>query len=161
MASAAPTSIPLLLDNLDRAYRGRSWHGTALRGTLRGLTVDTALWRPGPDRNSIWDLLLHAAYWKYVVRRKLTGEQRGNFARPGSNFPPAAKPPTAAALRADINLLDDEHARLRTAVAALPERVLTGKRGSWRVVDYVLGAAAHDLYHAGQINLLKRLREGR
>ncbi len=161
MATAAPTSIPLLLDNLDRAYRGRSWHGTALRGTLRGLTVDAALWRPGPDRNSIWDLLLHAAYWKYVVRRKLTGEQRGNFARPGSNFPPVAKPPTAAALRADIILLDDEHARLRAAVAALPERGLTGKRGSWRVVDYVLGAAAHDLYHAGQINLLKRLRDGR
>jgi hypothetical protein len=36
---------------------------------------------------------------------------------------------------------------------------LTEKRGSWRVVDYVTGAAAHDLYHAGQINLVKRLQE--
>lgn len=161
MASASPTSVPLLLDNLDRAYRGRSWHGTALRGTLRGLTVDAALWRPAPDRNCVWDLLLHAAYWKYVVRRKLTGEGRGKFARSGSNFPPPAKPPTAAALRADIDLLDDEHRRLRAAVATLPERCLAGRRGSWRVVDYVLGAAAHDLYHAGQINLIKRLRDGR
>lgn len=161
MTTTSTTSIPLLLDNLDRAYRGRSWHGTSLRGTLRGLTVEAALWRPGPERNNTWDLLLHAAYWKYVVRRKLTGARRGDFPRPGSNFPSPAKPPTAAALRGDIDLLDEEHARLRAAVAALPERSLTGRRGSWRLVDYVLGAAAHDLYHAGQINLLKRLREGR
>ena len=53
--------LTLLVDNLDRAYRGRSWHGTALRGTLRGLSPAVALWRPAPDRNSIWDLLLHAA----------------------------------------------------------------------------------------------------
>lgn len=161
MARAVAPLVPLLLDNLDRAYRGRSWHGTALRGTLRGITVDTALWRPGPGRNCIWDLLLHAAYWKYVVRRKLTGEPRGAFAREGSNFPECTKPADARALRADMQLLDAEHQRLRDAVAGLLEAELRRKRGAWRLQEFVLGAAAHDLYHAGQINLIKRLHSRR
>jgi len=149
-----------LLDNLDRAFRGPSWHGTSLRGTLRGLTPDVANWRPGRGRNSVWDLLLHAAYWKYVVRRRLTGEQRGSFPRDGANFPSPPATADAGGLRADLALLDEQHELLRAAVAAIAPASLATKRGSWRVVDYAMGAAAHDLYHAGQINLVKRLRGG-
>jgi hypothetical protein len=156
-ASADPR-IALLADNLDRAYAGRSWHGTSLRGTLRGLTPDVALWRPAPGRNSVWQYLLHAAYWKYVIRRKLTGAARASFPRVGANFPDVPAAADTAALKADLRLLDDQHALLRDAVLALDAGQLERKRGSWRTVDYVLGAAAHDLYHAGQINLVKRLR---
>lgn len=148
----------LLVDNLDRAYQGRSWHGTALKGTLRGVTPEQALWRPGPGRNCVWDLLLHAAYWKYVVRRKLTGDARGSFPRAGANFPRLPEPADASAWRQDLLLLEEQHGQLRQAVLALDPDRLEHKRGSWRTVDYALGAAAHDLYHAGQINLLKRLR---
>ena len=148
----------LLLDNLDRAYRGPSWHGTSLRGTLRGLTPAAASWRPGPERNSVWDLLLHAAYWKYVVRRRLTGDVRGSFPRDGANFPAPPARADASGLRADIALLDEQHELLRGAGAAIPPASLGARLGSWRTVDYVMGAAAHDLYHAGQINLVKRLR---
>jgi hypothetical protein len=150
--------VALLVDNLDRAYRGRSWHGTALRGTLRGLTPGRALWQPGPDRNSIWSLLLHAAYWKYVVRRKLESSARAAFPREGANFPALPERPDASAWKRDLALLDEQHALLRDAVLALDPAQLPRRRGSWRVVEYVLGAAAHDLYHAGQINLLKRLQ---
>lgn len=155
---AVDPRIELLVDNLDRAYRGRSWHGTALRGTLRGVTSAAATWRPAPDRNSVWDLLLHAAYWKYVVRRRLTGGAIGSFPRAGANFPALPQPANSRALRADCELLDEQHALLRAAVLALDARRLHARVGSWRVVEIVLGAAAHDLYHAGQINLLKRLR---
>ena len=152
--------VDVLVDNLDRAYRGRSWHGTSLRGTLRGLLPDVALWRPAAGRNRVWDYLLHAAYWKYVVRKKLAPASE-KFPRPGSNFPKLPEPPDAAALAQDLVLLDEQHELLRAAVTALRPAVLTEKRGSWRVVDYVMGAAAHDLYHAGQINLVKRLQEER
>lgn len=150
--------IALLVDQLDRAYRGPSWHGTSLRGTLRGVNFECALWQPASGRNSIWRLVLHAAYWKYVVRRKLTGEARGSFPRKGSDFP--SLPPTTdlATWKADQQLLDDQHAELRATVEQLAGAGLVHKRGQWRLVDYVSGAAAHDLYHAGQINLLKRLR---
>lgn len=158
--SAPDPRLTLLVDNLDRAYRGRSWHGTALRGTLRGLTPAAAVWRPAPKRNSAWQYLLHAAYWKYVVRRKLTGEARATFPRAGANFPALPVPADAAAWKIDMRLLDEQHELLRTAVLHLDPDELEGKRGSWRTVDYVLGAAAHDLYHAGQISLVKRLYEG-
>ncbi len=160
-APAGDPRLALLVDNLDRAYRGRSWHGTALRGTLRGLTPDAARWRPGAERKSVWEYLLHAAYWKYVVRRKLTGEARASFPRSGANFPSLPPDTNAASLRADVALLEEQHELLRAAVLGLDPTGLERKLGSWRTVDYVLGAAAHDLYHAGQINLVKRLWEER
>lgn len=150
-----------LLDHLDRAYRGPSWHGTALRGTLRGVTPELALWKPGPDRNSIWSLLLHAAYWKYSVRRRLRRDGRGSFPRGPANFPALPSPADAGAWKRDLALLADQHRLLREAVAGLDPAGLQRKQGSWRTIDYVLGAASHDLYHAGQINLLKRLRDGK
>lgn len=156
-----PAVVPLvaqLLDQLDRAFRGPSWHGTSLRGTLRGMGPAEALWRPAPRRLCAWDLVLHAAYWKYVVRRKLAGGARGAFPRQGANFPRLPAKPDAAAWRADQALLDEQHELLRSAAAALAPDGLATRRGSWRTVDLVHGAAAHDLYHAGQINLLKRLR---
>ncbi|HEX5053444.1 MAG TPA: DinB family protein [Planctomycetota bacterium] len=156
-AGTTDPRILLLVDNLDRAYRGPSWHGTALRGTLRGVTPAQALWRPAGARNAIWDLLLHAAYWKYAIRRRLAGEARGAFPRSGANFPVRSGADDAAALRSDLKLLDEQHALLRAVVLALPPGGLEDRLGAWRTVDYAMGAAAHDLYHAGQINLLKRL----
>lgn len=149
--------IELLVDNLDRAYRGPSWHGTSLRGTLRGMTAEHAQKRPAPERNSIWELVLHAAYWKYVVRRKLSGDARGSFPREGSNFPSLPETRNAAAWKADLKLLDSEHEALKQAVAELTPARLDAAQGTWRTLDLVLGAAAHDLHHAGQINLIKRL----
>jgi DinB superfamily len=62
-----------LLANLDQAYDKRSWHGTNLRGSIRGLTAQKATWRPRRGRHNIWELVVHAAYWKYVVCRRLAG----------------------------------------------------------------------------------------
>ena len=63
----------------------------------------------------------------------------------------------AASWKADLQLLDEQHAALREAALRLDPAALLAQRGAWRTIDYVSGAAAHDLYHAGQINLLKRL----
>src|SRR5262245_15169856 len=69
----------LLLRMLDEAYKTRTWHGPNLRQSLRGISARQAAWRPGPRRHNIWEETLHAAYWKYVVRRRITGEKRGAF----------------------------------------------------------------------------------
>ncbi|HEX6433553.1 MAG TPA: hypothetical protein VFZ87_04905, partial [Gemmatimonadales bacterium] len=60
--------VAMLLEITDQAFDRKSWHGTTLRGALRGLMPEEALWRPGPERHNIWELTLHAAYWKYAVR---------------------------------------------------------------------------------------------
>src|SRR5512139_2602653 len=76
----------MLLDGLDEAFDRRSWHGTNLRGSLRGLPASAAAWRPGPRRHNIWEIAVHAAYWKYTIWRKLEGAARGSFPFAGSNW---------------------------------------------------------------------------
>ena len=148
--------IDLLLANLDEAYERRGWHGTNLRGALRGLSAEDVVWRPGKGRHNIWELTLHAAYWKYAVRRKLTGAKRGSFPAKGSNWFASPAKADDAAWREIVALLDREHRALREAVAALDEAVLRDPKK----LRIVRGAAAHDLYHTGQIQLVKRLRRG-
>jgi len=149
--------ISILLDLLDQAYDHKSWHGTNLRGSILGLTVPAALWRPGKGRHNIWEIVVHAGYWKYAVRRRLTGEKRGSFPQKGSNWFGRSG---SDDLKTDIRLLADEHARLRAAVAGLDpgrlDRPIPGSRLTHRFL--ITGVASHDLYHAGQIQLLKRLQ---
>lgn len=126
---------------------------------LRGVGPVLAVWRPAEGRHSIWELTLHAAYWKWTAARRM-GVVSGRFARRGSNFPIVPEPADAEAWDRDVQLLRSEHARLRDAVAALKAADL-GRRVSansdWTIEDTVRGVAFHDVYHAGQIGLLKRL----
>jgi hypothetical protein len=145
----------MLLDGMDEAFDRKSWHGPNLRGAIRGVTAVQAAWRPTGDRHNIWELTLHAAYWKYVVRRKILREKRGSFVLAGSNFFERPKSGWAAAERAwkeDIAILEAEHGKLRDTVAQLPARAFTPP-----MCHLIRGAAAHDLYHAGQIRLLRRM----
>lgn len=143
----------LLLKTLDEAYEKRSWHGTNLRGSLRGLTPNQAFWRPAPERHNIWELVLHAAYWKYAVRRRLTGEKRGSFPIGGSNWFPTPTP-TDESWRNTLALLGEQHRALRQVVETMP---LTRLRQRSRGFQMITGIAAHDLYHTGQIQLIKKL----
>ncbi len=145
-----------LLASLRQAFDGRSWHGPNVRGALRGLTPEQAFFRPGPGRHSVHDLVLHVAYWKYVARRRLTGEKRGSFPVAGSNFFPEPKVRDARAVRAAVDLLAREHAALVETVRALPEEAFEARHGRWSAAEMIAGVAAHDLYHAGQMQLVKR-----
>jgi uncharacterized damage-inducible protein DinB len=148
-----------LLAIVDAAYNRHSWHGTNLRGSIRGLTPNVAAWRPAPNRHNIWEIVVHAAYWKYIGLRRLTGGKRGSFPLDGSNFFERKTGLTEAQWRADVKLLDAQHRALREAIAGLSPRDLKTTPPGSKVSNLALlsGVAAHDLYHAGQIQLLKRL----
>jgi hypothetical protein len=153
-------SLDMLLDVVDQGFDRQSWHGPNLRGSIRGVTHRQAVWRPRPERHNIWDHVLHAAYWKYTVRRRILGERRGSFPIKGSNW---IKPreTTAAAWRRDVQLLVETHESMRAAIAdvastQLPKR-LPGSKATYFFT--ISGVAAHDVYHAGQIQLLKRLQK--
>ena len=105
------------------------------------------------------ELIVHAAYWKYVAWRRLTGAKRGSFPLAGSNFIERPVVETRRALHADLDLLDEIHRTLRDAAAAVPAAELDRGSAQRGVTKRALltGVAAHDLYHAGQIQLLKRL----
>ena len=156
------SDIPQLLAILDQAYNRASWHGTNLRGSIRRVGVKQAAWRPGPARHTIWETVVHAAYWKYAAARRFTGSGRGSFPLKGSNWfrrPIDGTRTTDSAWRADIALLDQMHGLLRGAVAGLSSKDLARTPPGKKVSNFALisGIAAHDLYHAGQIQLLKRL----
>lgn len=78
--------LELLLSVLDEVFDHKSWHGTNLRGSIRGLSAEQATWRAQPARKNIHEIVLHCAYWKYTVRWRLTGEKRGIFSLLGSNW---------------------------------------------------------------------------
>ena len=151
--------IELLLEVMDQAFDQKSWHGTTLRGSLRGVTPEEALWRPAPGRHNIWELILHAAYWKYAVRRRLAGEATGSFDRKPSNWPEVPRPSDLRSWKRDVAFLDAEHRKLREVVRGLSPKDLDKRspKGVWRYAEEIHGIAAHDLYHTGQIQLIKRL----
>ena len=153
-SDVSPSNIRLLSQILDQGYSRKAWHGPNLRQALRGLSAKNVAWRPAPGRHNIWEVTVHAAYWKYVVRRKLRGDKRGSFALKGSNWftRPAHSKADEKAWRADLALLDQEHRMLLEAVAGMAA-------GKARKIPshFIFGVAFHDVYHAGQIRLLRRL----
>lgn len=114
-----------------------------------------AAWRPTRGRHNIWEIAVHAAYWKYAVRRRLRGEKRGSFALEGSNWFMRPVELSEKAWRADLALLEAEHGKLRQALADY----LAGKTRQ-APARLLFGVAFHDVYHAGQIRLLRRLQGG-
>jgi hypothetical protein len=139
-----------LLDFLDEGYDRKSWHGPNLRSALRGVLMEEAAWRIVPGRHNIWELALHAAYWKYVVRRRLTGGKRGGFQISGSNFFERPVEAIESAWKKDLEILAAEHGMLREVVSEV-------KSPTEKQKHLIRGAAAHDIYHAGQIRLLRQL----
>jgi hypothetical protein len=146
----------LIMTLLAEGYARSAWHGPNLQQALKGVRAKQAAWRPAAGRHNIWEIALHAAYWKYAVRRKLEGGKRGSFALKGSNFftRPEKGKATETAWRADVALLEKEHRGLEQSV-----RRCLKTRPSSKILRMMYGVAFHDIYHAGQIRLLRRLME--
>lgn len=147
-----------ILNLLEEAFERKAWHGPNLWQSLKGVTAEQAAWRPAPGRHNIWEEMLHAAYWKYVVRRKLAGSKRARFVLSGSNFfpRPQAGKLSEGAWKADKQILHQEHSALLKTVKTSVREPISPELGT-----LLWGIAFHDIYHAGQIRLLRRLMEGR
>ncbi len=155
--------IAFLLSLIDEAYEKKAWHGPNLRGALKGVTAEEASWRPAKGRHNIWELAIHAAYWKYAVRRRLLNEPRGSFPREGSNWISPSSSGKDSEWKKDLKLLGEVHKEMRKAIEGLRREELDKRPRGSKVTNLrmIYGIAAHDLYHAGQIQLLKRLYETR
>src|ERR1700692_3105880 len=107
----------IILALLDEGFSRKTWHGPNLVQSLKGISAQQAAWRPAPGRHNIWEVALHAAYWKYAVRRRIEGGKHGSFVLKGSNF--FVRPEgnaTEKAWKADRELLAKEHQALRLAM---------------------------------------------
>ena len=157
--AVAHPEIEHLLEMLNEAYDRAAWHGPNLRGSVRGVTAREAALSPRPGRHNIWEIVVHAAYWKYAVRRRLTGEKRGSFSLPGSDWFKRPMDRTEKAWRADLALLEKEHRHLRDAVSSFQQKNLDRPASGSKTIArrLIAGIALHDVYHAGQIQLIKKL----
>jgi uncharacterized damage-inducible protein DinB len=146
----------LIAEQLRRAFYGDAWHGPALLELLEDVDAAKAAAKLLPDVHSIWELVLHIAVWDAAACRRLNGEK---FQPEGlENFPFAPKP-TEAAWRKTVTQVTRSHDLLVKMVAALPEARLRQRVPGKKYDFYFMlhGVAQHELYHAGQIAILRKL----
>ena len=146
---------------MEEAFRGPAWHGPSLTTALRGVNASEAAWRPAPGRNTIWELVLHAAYAKHVVLGRLT-QHRGSFGRALRRpwWPAPTEPADERSWRRDRALLTASHTALVGAVRRASSAELR-RRVRHPMVEHLAGVALHDTYHGGQISLLRKLFRAR
>jgi hypothetical protein len=159
MKPARQSRLRELLSLVDESYSAKAWHGPNLRGSIRGVTFREASRRPAPGRHNIWEIVVHCAYWKYIVRRRILGEKKGSFPLEGSNWFPRPEELTESAWKRDVALLHQCHQSMVMALRTLSAGSLGKKPTKSNVSNaaIVRGIASHDVYHAGQIQLIKRL----
>jgi hypothetical protein len=148
------------LELLDPPKGFKPWHGgPTLAGALRTVDHEQALWKPAPDRHSIWELALHIGYWRYAVRRRLEPDSSKGYGRSPTNWPRVAEA-TPDGWKEDQNLIQQEHQKLIEAIRRFPaarlDEPVPGKT-AWTFHQLISGIAAHDTYHIGQLQLMKRL----
>jgi uncharacterized damage-inducible protein DinB len=149
-----------LADQIRRAFDGDAWHGDSLGELLGDVDAKKAGARPIKNAHSIWELVLHIAAWDDAVLRRTGGKAVSLSDK--QNFPPV-KDTGEAAWRKAIEHAKRTHSELVQAVAAFPDSRLheqvPGKTESYYNFFYMFsGIVQHELYHAGQIALLKKAR---
>lgn len=142
------------------AGKGLWYGGVSIIGSLKGVKVEQALWKPATERHSIWELMLHIAYWKYAVRNKLVDGNPGGFDRSPVNWPVIPSGASNKDWEMDKQLLKNEHKLLVEAVKNFDGRLMdemVPRSSKWTYADILMGTVTHDIYHTGQIMLMKRL----
>lgn len=146
--------MEILADQIGRAFWGESWHGPSVREVLAGVSADDAMAHPIPGAHSIWEIVLHMTGGYHLVLRRVRGE-RAQLS-PAEAWPPVAES-SAEAWRESQRTLEQLNEQLQSAVRAFPAERLSQELGSeYPAYVQFLGAPQHDLYHAGQIVLLKK-----
>jgi uncharacterized damage-inducible protein DinB len=153
------TECARIADQLRRAFDGEAWHGDSVWQILEGVTAVQAAARPVSAAHSIWELVLHIAAWDRAVLRRLGGA--AVTLSDAENFPPVTDT-SEPAWRKALAEVRRAHEELVAAVAALPDsrlyEMVPGKQDGHYDFYYMLhGVVQHELYHAGQIALLKRM----
>jgi uncharacterized damage-inducible protein DinB len=159
MAVTTQSEAARIADQLQRAFEGEAWHGDSLLEILKGVSAEQAAARPIKNGHTIWELVLHIAAWDGAVRRRMGGV--AVKLTDAENFPPVANTNEAAWGKA-LAEVRRAHEELIAAVSAMADarlyEMVPGKEGAHYTFYYMLhGVVQHELYHAGQIALLKKM----
>jgi len=148
--------IERINDQLKRAFEGKAWHGPSVSEVLAGVTAEQAAARPISDAHSIWEITLHIATWERVGRRRI--QESAPIDVSDDEDWPEVEDTSEEAWKRTLDEVRGNHLSLREAIAGLDEPGLGDiVPGTTYSVYFLLnGVIQHDLYHAGQIALLKK-----
>jgi hypothetical protein len=160
MNTTIAVNVPAGLESrvLKEGYGPGAWHGADLKAALADIPTALAFWRPAAGRHSIAEIALHHAYCARAVRARLSGVPAEPFIREGDDWFDLsdAQAPTWAEVPESV---DTEQHRLAALVEDIEAgRVQSPLDGAERF-NLELGITCHAIYHAGQVQLIKRLHE--
>ena len=156
-----------LLDALRRAHDGTPWHGPSRADVLRDITAAEAAWRPAPDAHSIWELVLHMWAWTREVERRARGAVPAEPLE--GDWPAMPSPADDTAWRRTLAELDAAHESMAALLATMDDaaraarvRERPGQDPAHAITQRAMirSLAEHDVYHTGQVALMKRLARG-
>lgn len=149
------TEVERILDQCRRAFEGNAWHGPALLELLSEVKSEDAAAHPIAAVHSIWEIVLHIGAWKNACKRRLEGDRAQ--LTDTEDWPIVKQTTSEKWQDAKDNLLKN-HQQLLEAISRLDERRLDTPviEGMSSVYITLQGVVQHDLYHAGQIAILKR-----
>jgi hypothetical protein len=150
------TAIGLALRVLDEGYGPGAWHGADLKAALADVTAAHAFQRPAPGRHNIAEIALHHAYTTRTVWSRLSGRAAEPFVLPGEDWFDVADEPTMAWPKI-LTVVEAEQQRLRMLVAGFDDGTASSPLPDAERFGLILGITCHAVYHAGQIQLIKRL----
>jgi hypothetical protein len=146
----------VLARTLEEGYGPGAWHGPDLKAALEDVGNELAFWRPAADRHSIAEIAMHHAYHLHNVRSRLVGEPASPFLLAGDDW--FALPSASDLSWTQIqSLVETNHERVTDTVRAIGEGRASSPLSETEQFDLVLGITSHAVYHAGQIQLLKKL----
>jgi uncharacterized damage-inducible protein DinB len=150
------SEIKRINDQLKRAFEGKAWHGPSVSEVLEGVTAQQAAARPLPDGHSIWEITLHIATWERVGRRRI--DESAPIDVSDDEDWPRVEDTSDEAWKNTLDEVRRNHEALRQAIRGLDEaRLAEIVPGTIYSFYFLLhGVIQHDLYHAGQIALLKK-----
>jgi hypothetical protein len=156
--TATPTGVPAATFNriLDEGYGPGAWYGSDLRAAVAEVPADAAFARPANGRHNIAEIALHHAYWAGQIAAKLSGSTAAPFPIEGEDWFEISDE-SRLSWSAIMATLEASHQRLSQAVMEIASGARTSPLGEAERFDLVVGITGHAAYHAGQIQLIKKL----
>jgi DinB superfamily len=144
---------------LQEGYGPGAWHGPDLKAALADVTAALAFWRPSPGRHNIAEIALHHAYYARAVRSQVSGRPAEPFVLAGEDWFEVSSEQRLS--WADVrSAVDGEQERLRALIEDIEAGTTSSPLAAEERFGLVLGITCHAIYHAGQVQLIKRLHRG-
>lgn len=151
------SEVQTLRTQFSRHFVKDCWAGPTVLEVLEGVAAEEAAAKPVGNMHSIWELVLHMATWMDVGRWRI--EHNEHVPTDAENFPPVPDN-SDMAWQAAKQTLKSSYDKLVNAIEGMSDEQLQAQvpaGGGLTHLDRLHGVIQHNMYHTGQIALLKKL----